>query len=96
MGGLVKGGGGIVGLLLIAAMFFLPKLLGGATGAGVGPGASGNPSEATSGGDEEACKPLNPASASLRLRREYLRRGSSIPHRDPQPGNVSCPDSSFP
>ena len=55
MGGLLKGGGGLIGILLIAAMFFLPKLLGGATGAGVGPGASGGASDATSGGDTEAC-----------------------------------------
>src|SRR5262245_60138332 len=31
-GGLVKGGGGLVGLLIIAAVIFLPKLLGGGLG----------------------------------------------------------------
>lgn len=59
LGSLIKGGGGVVGLLLVAAMIFLPQLLGGAsgtgTGTGLGQGAAENPGDATDGGDTDAC-----------------------------------------
>ena len=58
LGSLAKGGGGIVGLLVLAAVFFLPKLLGGATGgAGGTPPAVANPaSEATASEESgDAC-----------------------------------------
>jgi len=56
LGTLLKGGGGLVGVLVLAAVFFLPKLLGGA-------GSLTGSSQATEGGasaaaveaDEEAC-----------------------------------------
>ena len=55
-GGLVKGGGGLVGLLIIAAVIFLPKLLGGGLG---GNGSSLAPAadQGTQGtqGSSESC-----------------------------------------
>lgn len=48
----MKGGGGIIGLLLVAAVIFLPKLFGGATSNLAGGGSSGG--EVESGGD--ACQ----------------------------------------
>lgn len=55
LGGLLKGGGGLIGILVLAAVFILPKLLGGATSttSGVAPAAEGSPSAATS--DSDAC-----------------------------------------
>ena len=56
LGGLLKGGGGMMAILAIAAVFILPKLMGGGLGAApnVSSAAQGSGS-ATSGADEEAC-----------------------------------------
>ena len=55
-GGLLKGGGGLVTILILAAVFILPKILGGSMGGlTAGNPASDGGSAATSGGDEEAC-----------------------------------------
>lgn len=59
LGSVLKGGGGIVGLLVLAAVFFLPKLLGGGAGSlgGTAPAAvepGGAAAESPTGGDD-AC-----------------------------------------
>jgi predicted metalloprotease len=55
MGGL-KAGGGMIGILVLLATLFLPKLLGGASGqaASIGGGSTGASTE-TTGGDQDAC-----------------------------------------
>mgnify|MGYP001827211395 CR=1 FL=1 len=53
-GGLVKGGG-IIGVLVLLATIFLPQLLGGGAGQGLGLGGAGAPSAQTTGGDDETC-----------------------------------------
>ena len=53
-GGL-KAGGGLIGLLVLAAAILLPQLLGGGAGTSTGIGASGAPASATSGGDDDTC-----------------------------------------
>ena len=55
LGGL-KAGGGVIGIVVLLATLFLPKLLGGATGqtAGIGGGNNAASSEST-GGDDETC-----------------------------------------
>ncbi len=57
MGGGLKAGGGLIGVLLLLATLFLPKLLGGATGAatGLGGGTGGSGSAQTTGGDDDPC-----------------------------------------
>lgn len=61
LGSLLKGGGGLMAILAVAAVFILPKLLGGGLGGGLGSPAAGTASavegagSATSGGDDEAC-----------------------------------------
>jgi hypothetical protein len=58
LGGLMKGGGGLVAVLMIAAVFFLPKLLGGGLGGGLATGAApaaddvGTASDTNASGDE--------------------------------------------
>ena len=56
LGGGLKAGGGMIGVLVLLATLFLPKLLGGAAGqtAGLGGGSAAASSEST-GGDDEAC-----------------------------------------
>ena len=54
LGGGIKAGGGLMGVLFLLATLFLPKLLGGATGA-PGVGGSSAASEQTTGGDTDAC-----------------------------------------
>jgi uncharacterized protein len=60
LGSLLKGGGGLVALLVVAAVFFLPKLLGGATGSlGGAPPVAGEPAgssgDAAAGANDDAC-----------------------------------------
>ena len=58
LGGLLKGGGGLMALLAIAAVFFLPRLLGGAAGGSatsLTPSAVEGAGSVTSGGDNDAC-----------------------------------------
>ena len=62
-GGLAKGGGGLIGLLIIAAVIFLPKLLGGGLG---GSGSSLTPAsdqgaQGTQGSDETCSTELEQA-----------------------------------
>jgi uncharacterized protein len=58
-GSLLKGGGGLVAILLVAAVFFLPKLLGGATGGlgGVPPaaGPAGSAVDSAGAAGDETC-----------------------------------------
>ena len=56
LGGGLKAGGGMIGVLVLLATMFLPKLLGGASGqaSGIGGGSTAASSEST-GGDEETC-----------------------------------------
>ncbi|MEJ7799203.1 MAG: neutral zinc metallopeptidase [Ilumatobacter sp.] len=55
-GGLLKGGGGLVTILILAAVFILPKILGGSTGGlTAGNPASDGAGAATNGGDQDAC-----------------------------------------
>ncbi len=55
-GGGLKAGGGVIGILVLLATLFLPKLLGGATGGATGlGGGSTAASSATTGGDTETC-----------------------------------------
>jgi predicted metalloprotease len=62
MGKLLKGGGGMMMILVLAAVFILPKLLGGGLGTGTAAG-TGSPvsgaaegaGDVTSGGDTDAC-----------------------------------------
>ena len=59
MGGLAKGGGGLVMVLVLAAVFILPKLLGGGTGgltAGGTPVAPASEGASTASGGEVACE----------------------------------------
>ena len=53
-GGLVRGGG-ILGMLVLLATIFLPQLLGGGAGQDLGLGGVSAPSEQTTGGDDETC-----------------------------------------
>ena len=56
LGGLLKGGGGLMTILVLAAVFILPKILGGASGGlTAGNTATEGAGAVTSGGDEEAC-----------------------------------------
>lgn len=55
LGGGLKMGGGLIGILILAATIFLPKLLGGGTGSTFGLGGTPAASEASTGGDDEAC-----------------------------------------
>lgn len=53
-----KGGGMLIGVLVLAATLILPQLLGGGTGSGVGlspSGGGGSGSELTTGGDDDPC-----------------------------------------
>jgi predicted metalloprotease len=56
LGGGIKAGGGMIGILVLLATLFLPKLLGGVSGqdAGIGGGSIAASSEST-GGDEDTC-----------------------------------------
>lgn len=54
LGGM-KAGGGLVGILLVLAVLFLPKLLGGAPGSTAGLGGATAPSGASTGGDDDTC-----------------------------------------
>src|SRR5262245_48462568 len=53
-GGLLKGGGGIMGLLIVAAVFLLPKLLGGGLG-GSSPSPAANQADEATRGGEQTC-----------------------------------------
>ena len=55
LGSLLKGGGGLMAVLVMAAVFILPKLMGGASATSNVAGASSGAAAATSGGDEETC-----------------------------------------
>ncbi len=58
LGGLLKGGGGMMAIVVLAAVFILPKLLGGGLGgtaSGVAPTSQGSPA-ATSDGDGGVCE----------------------------------------
>ena len=56
LGGGMKAGGGMIGILVLLATLFLPKLLGGVSGqaSGIGGGSTAASSEST-GGDEDTC-----------------------------------------
>lgn len=56
MGGGLKAGGGLIGILVLAATIFLPQLLGGASGqvSGIGGGSTAASAQST-GGDDETC-----------------------------------------
>ncbi len=53
-GGLLKGGG-VIGILIVLATVFLPQLLGGGAGQGFGLGGGPAASEQTTGGDDDTC-----------------------------------------
>ncbi len=55
LGGGLKMGGGLIGVIVLVAALFLPKLLGGATGTAAGLGGTTAPSSQTTGGDDETC-----------------------------------------
>jgi predicted metalloprotease len=59
-GGLLRGGGGLIAILAIAAVFVLPRLLGGGLGDGLTDAANPSAQEAGSGGAE-----TNPCSSEL-------------------------------
>jgi predicted metalloprotease len=52
--GLVKGGG-VIGILVVLAVLLLPQLLGGGAGQSFGLGGGSAPSEQTTGGDDDTC-----------------------------------------
>jgi len=56
LGGGLKAGGGMIGIVVLLATLFLPKLLGGATGqtSGIGGGGTAASTEST-GGDDDTC-----------------------------------------
>ena len=53
-GGLLKGGG-VIGVLVLLATLFLPQLLGGGTGSPAGLGSTSAASEESTGGDSDTC-----------------------------------------
>ncbi len=54
-GGGLKAGGGLIGIVVLLATLFLPKLLGGDAGSAAGLGASSAPSNQSTGGDDDTC-----------------------------------------
>lgn len=54
-GGGLKLGGGVIGIVVLLATLFLPKLLGGDSGTAAGLGASSAPSSQSTGGDDDTC-----------------------------------------
>lgn len=54
-GGGLKMGGGVIGVVVLLATLFLPKLLGGASGTAAGLGESSAPSSQSTGGDDDTC-----------------------------------------